>query len=102
MASAGTKPAENIHPLALAELEAHGLAPLKPVPVSVSEVLEPLDIVVAVCDNAFEGLGRERVALHWSIPDPAQGGADDFRDAFDNLNTRIGRLAHALNRSEET
>jgi protein-tyrosine-phosphatase/DNA-binding transcriptional ArsR family regulator len=96
VASAGTSPATEIHPLAIAELAAHGLAPLSPTPTSTGEVLRPKDIVVAVCDNAFEGLGRDRVDLHWSIPDPATGSADDFRNAFDDLTPRIGRLAEAL------
>ncbi len=96
VASAGTEPAARIHPLALAELKARGLAPLAPSPASAAEVLRPHDLVIAVCDHAFEGLGRDRVDLHWSIPDPAQGGADDFRNAFNDLTPRIGRLADAL------
>ena len=94
--SAGTSPAAEIHPLAIAQLAAHGLTPLSPTPRSAGEILRPEDIVVAVCDNAFEGLGRDRVNLHWSIPDPATGSADDFRHAFDELTPRIGRLAEAL------
>lgn len=96
VASAGTEPATAIHPLALAELGARGMAPVAPSPASAADVLRPRDIVVAVCDNAFEGLGRDRVDLHWSIPDPAHGGADDFRTAFNDLTPRIGRLAEAL------
>ena len=72
------------------------MAPVAPSPASAADVLRPRDIVVAVCDNAFEGLGRDRVDLHWSIPDPAHGGADDFRTAFNDLTPRIGRLADAL------
>lgn len=102
VASAGTAPARAIHPLALAELSAHGLSPLAPAPVSADDVLRNHDIVVAVCDNAFEVLGRARVDLHWSIPDPAQGGADDFHTAFSNLTPRIGRLADALTHGRET
>lgn|GEM_PF-1971052 len=47
------------------------------------------------------GLGRDRVDLHWSIPDPAQGGAQNFRKAFNNLSPRIGRLAGALTHGQE-
>ncbi|WP_291378745.1 helix-turn-helix domain-containing protein [Demequina sp.] len=96
VASAGTSPAAEIHPLAIAELASHGLAPLSPTPTSTGEVLRPQDIVVAVCDNAFECLGRDRVDLHWSIPDPATGTAAEFRNAFDDLTPRVGRLAEAL------
>ena len=94
--SAGTAPAEAIHPLAVAELERHGLAPLSPTPASAADVVTTNDIVVAVCDNAYEDMGANTVALHWSIPDPANGDADGFRTAFENLKPRVGRLASAL------
>ncbi|PKQ18120.1 MAG: ArsR family transcriptional regulator, partial [Actinobacteria bacterium HGW-Actinobacteria-8] len=53
VASAGTAPAAAIHPLALAELERHGLVPLSPVPASAADIVTDNDIVVAVCDNAY-------------------------------------------------
>lgn len=96
VASAGTEPAKAIHPLALAELKRRGLAPLASTPASAADVLTPKDLVVAVCDNAYEDLGPAHVALHWSVPDPAHGNADAFRAAFDDLTPRIGRLAEAL------
>ncbi len=96
VASAGTAPAEAVHPLALAELARHGLAPLSPAPASAADIVTDSDFVVAVCDNAYEDLGPRNVALHWSVPDPAHGGADDFRAVFNDLTPRIGRLADAL------
>jgi protein-tyrosine-phosphatase len=96
VASAGTAPAAAIHPLALAELERHGLAPLAPTPASAADVVTGNDIVVAVCDNAYEDLGPHNVALHWSVPDPARGNADAFGKAFADLTPRIARLADAL------
>lgn len=96
VASAGTSPAGAIHPFALAELSRHGLTPLAPSPASAADVVADGDIVVAVCDNAYEDLGRRSVDLHWSVPDPALGNADAFRDAFDDLSPRIARLADAL------
>ena len=96
VASAGTRPGSAIHPLALAELRARGLATLGPGPASAADVLGPDDIVVAVCDNAYEDLGRARVALHWSIPDPSTGGPAEFSRAFDDLAPRVARLADAL------
>ncbi len=97
VASAGTAPADAIHPLALAELERARPRPARPArprrpPTSCTDG----DIVVAVCDNAYEDLGPANVALHWSVPDPAHGNADAFRAAFDDLTPRIGRLADAL------
>lgn len=94
--SAGTVPAESIHPLALAELERHGLRPLAAAPASAADVVTDNDIVVAVCDNAYEHLGPANVALHWSVPDPAHGNADAFGEAFADLTPRIVRLADAL------
>jgi len=97
VASAGTSPAEAIHPLAVAELARHGLAPLAPAPASAADVVvADRDIVVAVCDNAYEDLGPLNVALHWSVPDPAAGNADAFGKAFADLTPRIARLADAL------
>ena len=102
VASAGTRPAQAIHPLALAELASRGLAPIAASPASADDVLTPTDIVVAVCDNAFEDLGRVRVDLHWSVADPASGAADEFGHAFDDLTPRVGRLADALGREHPT
>ena len=96
VASAGTAPARAIHPLALAELARRGLAPLAQAPASAADVVTDGDIVVAVCDNAYEDLGPSNVALHWSVPDPANGRANAFGRAFDDLTPRIARLADAL------
>lgn len=96
VASAGTEPAAGIHPLALATLREHGLAPLAPAPASADDVLRVDDVVIAVCDHAYETMGRTRVDLHWSLPDPAAGGPADFARAFDALAPRVGRLADAL------
>lgn len=99
--SAGTEPAKQIHPLALAELARHGLQPLSPAPASADEVLKPDDLVVAVCDHAYEVLGRGRVSMHWSVADPAHGDphagtAEDFARAFDDIAPRVDRLARSL------
>lgn len=96
VASAGTSPAAAIHPLALAELARHGLAPLAPAPASAADVVRPGDLVVAVCDNAYEYLGGTTVDLHWSIPDPARGDAHAFTSAFADIKPRVSRLADAL------
>ena len=57
------------------------------------------DLVVTVCDNAHEELGR-RADLHWSVPDPVPAGDDAaFDAAFDEIARRVHdlapRLAHA-------
>ena len=96
VASAGTEPADAIHPLALAQLSQHGLTPLSPTPASAAHVLREGDIVIAVCDNAYEDLGRDAVDLHWSIPNPAHGDEQAFSQVFADLTPRVTRLADAL------
>lgn len=102
VASAGTFPASAIHPFALAELARHGLAPLAQAPSSAAEVLAPGDLIVAVCDNAYEGMRDVDVALHWSIPDPSMAGRDAFSRVFDELTPRIERLAGALTHGQDS
>jgi protein-tyrosine-phosphatase/DNA-binding HxlR family transcriptional regulator len=92
-ASAGTRPADRIHPGALAAARRHGLPLARVRPRPVHQVLAPDDLVVAVCDTAHEQLG-DRIRLHWSVPDPVRVGSDDaFDRAHDQLAERVGRLA---------
>jgi ArsR family transcriptional regulator, arsenate/arsenite/antimonite-responsive transcriptional repressor / arsenate reductase (thioredoxin) len=99
--SAGTRPASRIHPRAVAVARRHGLE-LRPArPVHLADVVRPEDFVVAVCDHAYEELGRV-ARLHWSVPDPA--ARDDepaFDDAFANLDDRVRRLVTALVRQSD-
>jgi protein-tyrosine-phosphatase len=50
--------------------------------------------VVTVCDHADDELSPLGVEhLHWSVPDPASGGAtDDFEAALDRIQPRIEHL----------
>ena len=98
VASGGTVPATHIHPLALDVLASHGRAPLHPRPQRWEQVSQDHDLVVAVCDNAFESMTSTVPAhLHWSIPDPAAGGRpEDFAQAFEAITPRVKRLAASL------
>jgi protein-tyrosine-phosphatase len=98
VASAGTRPASHVHPRAVALARRHGLELRRAKPAHVSDVVRPDDLVVAVCDHAYEELaGDSSVLLHWSIPDPARSTAEDAFDvAFDTLSDRVGRLAGVL------
>lgn len=94
-ASAGTEPAQRIHPMAIAVAHSHGLSLAHARTARVDEVLRPDDLVVAVCDNAHEQLDVDR--LHWSVPDPASAATDDaFDRAFTDLANRVDRLAPAV------
>jgi protein-tyrosine-phosphatase len=96
--SAGTQPAREVHPGAVAAARRHRLRLGSRRPLHVSDVLRPDDLVVAVCDAAHEHLGaRVPGRLHWSVPDPARiGTADAFEDAVLELTDRVGRLAEAV------
>jgi ArsR family transcriptional regulator, arsenate/arsenite/antimonite-responsive transcriptional repressor / arsenate reductase (thioredoxin) len=103
VASAGTAPAETVHPAAVAVGAAHGLRLAGVRPADVRDVLagEPGDLVVAVCDAAHEILASVRAdagpRLHWSVPDPVRGSSPRaFESALDDLRARVTRLAPAV------
>lgn len=93
--SAGTEPADRVHPRAVDAAARLGVDLAGARPRSVDELGTSPDLVVTVCDRAHEELRdagwRE---LHWSTPDPA---ADGRRSAFDaalrSLERRISRVA---------
>ena len=94
--SAGTHPADRVHPGAVAAAARAGLdlrdaAPAVLVP---NEATTPL--VVTVCDQAHEALGDREGWLHWSVPDPvAVGTAAAFDRTVEVLRDRIVQLAGA-------
>lgn len=95
-ASAGTHPHPRVHRRAVATARRHGLA-LEPTRTAhVRDVVAPEDLVVVVCDNAYEELGHPG-HLHWSVPDPAQPDTDQaFEQAFNDIQARVERLATAV------
>lgn len=109
--SAGTHPADRVHPRALAVADRHDLGLTAPGTRYVEDTLEAGDLLVAVCDNAHEELTAApptqtltrpagaigRGWLHWAIPDPVATGTDDaFENAYVDIDNRVTRLAHAL------
>ena len=103
VASAGTHPADRVHPTAMAVARRHRL-PLKRMRTAhVDAVLRPEDLVVAVCDRAHEELGSQLAdRLHWSVPDPVRVGTDEaFEHALELIEDRVGRLATAVHTPEE-
>lgn len=97
-ASAGTHPAERVHPLAVAAARGHGLSLTRARTAHVGQVLRLGDLVVAVCDNAHEELADPAAGrLHWSVPDPLRAGtAAAFDRAVRDLADRVDRLASAV------
>ena len=96
-ASAGTHPADEVNPDAVATARRHGLriAPGR-TPQAVADVVAEGDLVITVCDSAHEQM-KGRDDLHWSIPDPAAlGTADAFETAFQLIDRRVRTLASRL------
>lgn len=94
--SAGTQPADRVHPTAVAVAADHGLDLSAARPTHVSEVDVRPDLVVSVCDRAYEtGLTVDAPHRHWSIPDPVGGDRATFETAFHLIADRIDRLATA-------
>jgi protein-tyrosine-phosphatase/DNA-binding transcriptional ArsR family regulator len=92
--SAGTTPAERVHPTAVRVAGEFGLDLTSAEPRGYDSVRESPDLVISVCDRAKESWPRADASrLHWSIPDPVAAGNDDaFRRAFSELCERIDRL----------
>jgi protein-tyrosine-phosphatase len=97
-ASAGTRPAEQVHPRAVHVARRHGLSLDHARTARLSDVARRDDLVVAVCDNAHEHLGPAvPYRVHWSVPDPAPADTHDaFEAAYTDIAGRIERLVPAL------
>jgi protein-tyrosine-phosphatase/DNA-binding transcriptional ArsR family regulator len=90
--SGGTHPASRVHPRAVTVGRRHGLDLTAARPRRAADVLSGDELVIAVCDRAYEDLDRQ--GLHWSIPDPALNeSAEAFEGAFDDITGRINQLA---------
>jgi protein-tyrosine-phosphatase len=104
VACAGTRPADRVHPRAIRIADRHGLH-LDPAGTAhIAQVVRGGDLVVAVCDNAYEDLtghdgdaGPARPRLHWSVPDPVAVDTNAaFEATYTDLAGRIDRLAPAV------
>jgi protein-tyrosine-phosphatase len=95
-ASAGTHPAVQIEPGALAAARRHRLPMRRLRPRHIGDVQQDGDLVITVCDLAHEELGRQ-AAVHWSVPDPVPAGDPvSFDAALAELSYRVERLAPRL------
>jgi len=91
--SAGTHPADRVHPGAVAAAARIGLDLSYATP-RLLEPDEPADLVVTVCDRAHEDLDPEPGWWHWSLPDPVEDGRRAAFDAVVNeLDDRISAVA---------
>ncbi|WP_158839330.1 arsenate reductase/protein-tyrosine-phosphatase family protein [Saccharothrix deserti] len=91
--SAGTHPGPRLNPRAISTAARHGLRLGRDGTAHVRDVVEPDDLVVAVCDNAYEELGPGDRRVHWSVPDPGAVDTDEiFEDVLAQLTERVDRL----------
>jgi protein-tyrosine-phosphatase len=96
VASAGTHPAERINPGAIEAAGRQHLPLPRRKPQHIDLVREDGDLVITVCDLAYEELGGLAV-VHWSVPDPVPAGdPDGFDAALAELGRRVGLLAPRL------
>lgn len=93
--SAGTQPAESVHPGAVRAAAERGIDLSDAVPSGYGQIEVRPDLVVSVCDRAREApLPSSPAYVHWAVPDPATAGSSSaFRVAFDEIEQRIARLA---------
>lgn len=104
--SAGSHPAEYVHPKSIETLTRHGIDPGQPRSKSWHEFTEEsFDLVITVCDQAagescprFPGTPKK---LHWSMPDPAKVAGSEaeidaaFNETFFLLRDRVEELKHS-------
>ena len=94
VASAGTRPADRIHPGTVRVARSHGLRLLAERPASTTDVLHAEDVIITVCDSADREVLVEHT--HWSVPDPVRVGTEAaFERTVGDLATRIDGWVHA-------
>ena len=88
--SAGTHPADRVHPGAVAAAERAGIDLGGATPRALDAAGPTPPLVVTVCDQAHEEVRPDTSWLHWSIPDPVSAGTEAAFDAtVDELTDRI-------------
>jgi protein-tyrosine-phosphatase len=92
--SAGTHPAQRVHPGAVAAARRAGLDLRGARPRVLESGDVAVDVVVTVCDRAHEELDAPLEWLHWSIADPVEAGTRAaFDAALSELDHRIRTIA---------
>lgn len=102
VASAGSRPATRVHPLAVEVLADVGIDWSGREPKGLDAVIgRPWDVVITVCDRARDACpvfpGRP-VTAHWGLPDPAESDGTpaerrkEFEATYRELARRIGPL----------
>lgn len=89
-ASAGSDPADAVHPGAVAAARRAGLDLTDATPRDLATLDEAPSLVITVCDRAHEEVAQQPTWLHWSIDDPVPiGTAAAFDATVRELRQRI-------------
>ena len=95
VASAGTSPAREVHPLtrkiaALHQLDVDNASPQRFEPSAINE-----QTIITVCDQSYEELKPPFRHFHWSITDPAEANTlDAFQQTIHDLSERLRSLVN--------
>jgi arsenate reductase len=105
--SAGTRPAERVHPAAVQAMAEVGIDISGARPKSVEQYLgQPFDFVITVCDHAnqtcpvFAGEVRQRVHIGFDDPAAVQGSEDEVLAAFQRVRDEIQERLRPFYESE--
>ena len=79
--SAGTRPADHVHRLAVSAAHRAGLTLGDPTPRHLDNVAPRPSLTITVCDQVHEELDPPIDWLHWSLPDPVAVGRAAAFDA---------------------
>jgi protein-tyrosine-phosphatase len=97
-ASAGTRPAQRVHPGAVAAARRAGLSMTGAKPTAVDSIPRGVQ-VITVCDLVHEELDAATDWWHWSIPDPVTTGrAARFDAVVGDIEQRIARIQEGISR----
>lgn len=104
--SAGTEPADDVHPLAKSMMSENGIDPSSQHPKSVNEYLDKeFDVIVTTCDGARETcpfFPGDAERHHWGLQDPAAVDGNEgeqleaFRKTFAEISERVTGLVSSI------
>lgn len=94
--SAGSAPADGVHPQVLEALSEVGIAASDHVPHTLrDEDVDWADVVVATCDDACPFVPGKRY-VNWHLPDPKGRPLEEVREIRDDIESRVGQLLGEL------
>jgi arsenate reductase len=97
--SAGTEPAERVHPVVVTAMREVGVELSDRVPrVLTNELAHWADVVVTMgCGDACPVIPGKRY-IDWELQDPKDLPMEDVRVIRDDIKQRVGQLVESLNR----